>query len=962
MKKLFLLISALVAVCTTTFAQQSNIDLSGKWEFAVDREDIGENQGWFSKTLEDYINLPASMPEKLKGDEVTVTTRWTGSLFDSTYYFNPRMEQFRQPGNIKFPFFLTPVRQYVGAAWYKKSVEIPADWKGQKIEFYMERPHIESTVWVNGKKVGVRNSMSVAHSFDITNFVKAGQTATIAVKVDNRIKPEYNVGINSHSVTDQTQGNWNGIVGKIEIKSYPKTYFSDIQVYPELATKSAKVKMVIESAKAVKGEIILSANSFNSATSHKVDAVKQAIALKSGSNMIEMVLPMGDDVQLWDEFDPALYMLSAEMTAGEMKEKKEIRFGMREISIKDKYFYINGRQTLMRGTVECCLFPATGYAPMDVEAWIKVFRAYRNYGLNHMRFHSYCPPAAAFEAADIVGFYIQPEGPSWPNYTARLGEGEPIDIYLMDETKRISKEYGNSPSFCFLAAGNEPQGRFMDWLNNFVDYWKKTDSRRVYTGTAGWSSRTANQYHIEMGARGLSWKNARPETMSDFGLNISRVTVPYLSHETGQWCVFPNFDETHKYTGVNKAYNFDIFKTLLEENGMGELAHEFHMSSGKLQALAYKHEIEKTLRTQGYSGFQLLAINDYSGQGSALVGVTDVFYDAKEYISAEEWRRFCNTTVPLVRMPKFIYTKGETLVAQVEAAHFGREALKGVRTTYKITDNLGALIDKGVVSTGDIEIGSCQPLGEVSFALDKLVAPKKYNLEIAIEGTEFVNDWDFWVYDTVLEADKGNVFVTEDVEEAMQELEKGGDVLLIAPKGVSYGSEIKQNLSPVFWNTSWFKMRPPHTTGILVNEYHPAFAQFPTDYHSNLQWWELINNAGPMRMSDFPMDFQPLVQSIDTWFLSRKAGMLFEAKVLNGRLMMTTMDLTSDPENRIVARQMYKSLLDYMNGDYFRPAFKIEDKVIRDLYTKTAPPVDFGTDNMPYELMEELMKKMTSGQ
>ncbi len=962
MKRQIILAIALFMAATSLFAQQDVIDLAGRWEFAVDRNDRGETEKWHSKTLEDYINLPASMPEMLKGDEVTVTTRWTGSLFDSTYYFNPRMAQFREPGNIKFPFFLTPVRQYVGAAWYKTSVDIPADWKGRRVEFYMERPHIESTVWINGRKVGVRNSMSVGHSYDITDFVKAGQKATIAVMVDNRLKEEYNVGINSHSVTDQTQGNWNGIVGKIEIKSYPVTFFSDIQVYPDLAAKSAKVKMVVESSKSTKGEITLSANSFNTAKSHKVDAVKQSVTLKSGSNNVEIILPMGDDMQTWDEFDPALYMLSAEINAGGMQEKKEIRFGMREISIKDKYFYVNGRQTLMRGTVECCLFPATGYAPMDVEAWIKVFRACRNYGLNHMRFHSYCPPAAAFEAADIVGFYLQPEGPSWPNYTAKLGEGDPIDEYLMEETKRISKEYGNSPSFCFLAAGNEPQGRFMEWLNNFVLYWKNTDSRRVYTGTAGWSSRTENQYHIEMGARGLSWKNARPETMSDFGLNISRVTVPYLSHETGQWCVFPNLNERRKYTGVNKAYNFDIFETLLEENGMGKLAYDFHMSSGKLQALAYKHEIEKTLRTQGYSGFQLLAINDYSGQGSALVGVTDVFYDAKEYISAEEWRRFCNVTVPLTRMEKFVFTKGETLSAKVEVAHFGPEPLKGVRTLYKITDYLGAVITEGVVAQGDIEIGSCQQIGEVTFALDGLTAPRKYNLEIAIEGTEYVNDWDFWVYDTALEIDKGKVLVTKDVDEAMKELANGGDVMLIAPKGVSYGKEIVQHLSPVFWNTSWFKMRPPHTTGLFVNEYHPAFKDFPTEYHSNLQWWELVNNASPMRMSDFPIEFQPLVQSIDTWFLSRKAGMLFEAKVLNGRLMMTTMDLTSDPENRVVARQMYKSLLNYMNGEKFRPAFEIPEQTVRDLYTKTAPPVDFGTDDMPYELMEELMKKMTSGQ
>ena len=188
---------------------------------------------------------------------------------------------------------------------------------------------------------------------------------------------------------------------------------------------------------------------------------------------------MGDDVKLWDEFEPNLYTLQTVMDG----DTVSTTFGMREISISGRQFYMNGRKIWMRGTVGNCCFPLTGYPPTDEESWLRIFRKCKEYGLNMMRFHSYCPPEAAFAAADKVGFYLQPEGPSWPNHGVRLGRGMTIDRYLMEETQRMVREYGNHPSFCMLAAGNEPAGDWVKWTNRFVADWQKTgDRRRVYCG------------------------------------------------------------------------------------------------------------------------------------------------------------------------------------------------------------------------------------------------------------------------------------------------------------------------------------------------------------------------------------------------------------------------------------------------------------------------------------------------
>ena len=932
---------------------QQRIDLSGKWNFKIDRKDVGKEQSWYKKTLwDDSIHLPASMPQQLKGDEVSVSTKWTGSLYDSSYYYNPYLKIYRQENNIKFPFFLTPNKHYVGVAWYEKQITITSINKDKRVTLFLERPHIQTTVWINGKEVGTQYSLTTPHVYDISKFVEKG-TNTITIRIDNRLHDPYNVGQDSHSVTDQTQGNWNGIVGKMEVITEPSFWFDDLQVYPDIANHQAKVVMKIYSLADTKSKINIAAESFNTTTSDRHQK-ELTLSLKKGEQELVQYIDMGKNPLLWSEFTPAMYRLKVKITNGQDSNTKETDFGMREFSIKGKYFYINGTKVVLRGTVENCDFPLTGYAPMDEKSWERVFRICKSFGLNHMRFHSYCPPEAAFEAADIVGFYLQPEGPSWPNHGVKLGYGLPIDTYLMDETKRMDQFYGNHPSFCMMACGNEPAGRWVEWVSKFVDYWKSTDSRHVYTGASvggSWQWQPHNQYHVKAGARGVNWLNTRPESDSDFRDKIDTVSAPYVSHETGQWCVYPDFTEIPKYTGVNKAKNFEIFRDLLKENKMEGLDHDFMMASGKLQALCYKNEIEKILRTPDYAGFQLLAINDYSGQGTALEGVLNVFFEEKGYINAQQFRRFCSETVPLARMPKFVYTNNETLTADIEVAHFGAAPLKNATTTYEIKDKDGKIYQQGVLSNKDIPIGNCYSLGTLQVPLKGITQATKLNLEIKISGCDAANDWDFWVYPEKVNIEKKDIYVTDSLDAiALQKLKDGGKVLIIANGKVSYGKDIKQYFQPVFWNTSWFKMRPPHTLGILTNQDHPLYNKFPTEYHSNLQWWELLNKAQVMQFSEFPSDFQPLVQNIDTWFINRKIGMLFEANVLNGRLIMTSMDLTSDPERRIVARQLYKSVIDYMNTDKFRPKDTVTPEMINHLFTRQAPSVNMFTNDSPDEL------------
>ncbi|MEN9909625.1 MAG: hypothetical protein RLZZ540_2774 [Bacteroidota bacterium] len=912
------------------------INLDGNWHFEMDRKDEGIAQKWYNRNLSDKIHLPGSMAEFLKGDEITLKTKWTGSIYDSSFYFIPRLEKYRQPGNIHIPFWLTPAKHYVGVAWYQKEVNIPKNWKGKRILLRLERAHIETRVWVNDKEVGLQNSLVAPHVYDLSPYLTAGKQR-ISIRIDNSIK-KINVGPDSHSVTDHTQGNWNGIIGKIALEAISPVYIDDVQIYPDVKNRKARVKITVNNSTPnnFNGKIVIAAKSFNSKASDQTQEVSTTLSVsKLGDKTIELELSFGKGMLTWDEFDPALYNLDVQLVSKEIKASKKLQFGMREFKIEGNRFLINGNPVFLRGTVHNCEFPLTGYPATTVEAWEIIFKKIKSYGLNHVRFHSWCPPEAAFIAADIVGLYLQPEGPSWPNHGPKIGLGQPVDQFLYDETTRMAKEYGNYASFTMLSAGNEPAGNQVKYLNEFVDFWKAKDNRRVYTGMSvggSWPVVPNAEYQARGGVRGLKWEKM-PETESDFSSGIAPFKVPFVAHEIGQYCVFPNFEEIQKYKGVYRAKNFEMFRQDLQDHNMGDQSKDFLNASGKLQVLCYKNEIEKILRTPGYGGFQALGLQDFPGQGTALVGVLDAFFQEKGYVTSKEYSRFCNSTVPLAKISKFVYNNGETFKAEIALFHSGKMPLKNAVISWTIKNEKGAILSSGNFDSKTYENGNGIIVGNLSFSLNDVKVASKLNLEVKVNDTAFVNDWNFWVYPNRNPEISSSIYYTTVLDDKAKEvLNNGGKVFLNAAGKVVKGKEVEMHFLPVFWNTSWFKMRPPHVTGMLIQDKSPAFANFPTSFHSDLQWWDIQNRAQVMNLEDFPADFRPLIQPIDTWFINRRLALVFEAQVGKGKIIVSSANLGPEVQDKPASRELFFSLQNYMNSDQFNPKNTLSFEVIQDVF------------------------------
>ena len=909
------------------------VNLQGVWWFKADPKDEGIVNKWYNSKFTEQVKLPGSMTTNGKGDDITINTPWTGSIEDSSWFHKPQYALYRQPGKIKVPFWLQPVKYYKGAAWYQKTVVIPKSWQNRPIEFFIERAHWETTVYIDDKPLGMLNSLAAPHVYLINNLSPG--LHRLSVRVDNRVK-DIDVGINSHSITDHTQGNWNGMIGKLYMASLPQNYIEDVQLYPDIKKKEVVARIAIKSAGAA--TVTLKLQVFDEAKGKVASsALVKQIQLTGTGDTIRIIYPMVKNPKLWSEFHPALYQMKVTLSDGKAASGRNVLFGMREFSSKGTQFTINGHLTFLRGTLDCAAFPLTGYPPTDVSSWTKILKTCRGFGLNHIRFHSWCPPDAAFEAADRLGMYVQIECSSWANQGTAIGDGKPVDQYIYDESNRIVKAYGNHPSFCMMVYGNEPAGDHLtEYLTRFVKYWETKDPRRLYSSGSGWPIIPESNYNSTADPRIQGWgqglksiiNSQPPSTDYNWEKIIAQWQHPTVSHEIGQWCVYPDFKEIPKYTGILKAKNFEIFRDQLDKNGLGAYAEKFLQASGRLQTLCYKADIEAALRTKGFGGFQLLGLEDFPGQGTALVGVLNAFYQPKDYITATEYHSFCNAVVPMAMFPKMVYLNNETLSIPVEIAQFTEGSLWNVSPSWQITDAAGKVLHAGRFKIQNIPAGNGLMIGEIRQSLSGIQTPSRLKLKVMVGS--FQNSWEFFVYPARQPEIKQKLLITDHLDnEIIKKLNNGAKVLLTIKKGslkAQFGGDIAIGFSSIFWNTAWTNGQPPVTLGIWCDPQHPALKYFPTENHSNYQWWDAMTHSSPILLDSVKSGIKPIVRVIDDWVTARSLGLLLTVRCGKGKLLVSGIDLLSTMEKRPWAKQLLYSLERYMAS----PAFDPKDKVDAD--------------------------------
>jgi len=932
MKTNHLLAIYLLQLTTAATFAADEIDLAGTWRFQLDVKDEGGTQRWYATTFVNELRLPGSLQHQGFGERPSRQSDWTGGI-GVGLLDDPRFHRYVQSEDFQCPFWLTPRRHYVGAAWYQRDVEIPDDWANRRIVLHLERPHWQTTLWIDDRKAGVRDGLGIPHEYDLTDILKPGRRR-ITLRVDNRVIIP--VGADAHSVSDQTQGNWNGIVGTLKLVSTNKVWIDDVQVFPDVAQRQVRLRVKLGNRAGAAGDGMLAvrAKTTNADEAHVAPAKSWPVKWTSEGAELEVVYPLGPGALLWDEFDPNVYHLTLELRDGNgTLAEKSTSFGLRELGIEGTQFTLNGRIIFLRGTLECCVFPENGYPATDVASWKRIIRVCQVHGLNHIRFHSWCPPEAAFIAADELGVFLQAECSAW----AVFGDGTAVDAWIYEESARMLKAYGNHPSFILMAASNEPHGKNRAAvLEPLIRSWATKDSRRYYTCGAGWPHLPANQFHINQEARLQRFVplklDSPPQTAADYRELIADNDIPVVTHEIGQWCVYPDIAERLKYTGFLKAENLDVFRDLLDRAGMVDQAGDFLLASGRFQAMLYKHEIEATLRTPGQAGFQLLALQDFPGQGTAPVGVLDALWGPKGYITAEEYRRFCNHTVALARLPRFVWTANEDIEVDIDVAHYGPTDVPDSVVRWRLSDPGGRVYAGGELPATTLRTGYVNSIGTVKAPLQNLPTPSRAVFSLSIADTAIENEWPIWVYPPELDTSvPDNIRVTALLDDALSALRRGERVLFL-PKNHAVRGNTLGTFRPIFWNRITFSSQTEHTLGMLCKPDHPALAAFPTSFHSEWQWWELFERSRPIVLDGLPGALRPIVQPIDDWNDCRRLGLLFEAKVGAGRLMICSMGVENELAERPVARQLRHSLLTYVGGDRFEPAVTLTPDQVRNLF------------------------------
>ena len=760
---------------------------------------------------------------------------------------------------------LTRLYTYKGAARYSRTINIPKDWKKKPVELFLERTR-PTWVYVDGELVDSCNFISTPQRYLLPKKVKPGKHLLEIVVDNGRGVPDQVYG-SSHAYTEDTQTNWNGIIGEIrlEVKSEERR-MKNSNVLPDFA---------------------------------------------------------------------------------------------KDFHIKGTHFYVNGHRIFLRGKHDAAVWPLTGHVEMSVEGWMKYLGICKEYGINHVRFHSWCPPEAAFMAADSLGIYLQPELPFWGSFDKK---DERLMAFLHQEGVNILREYGHHPSFRMMALGNELWGD-IDKMKEFVDDFRKIAPDKYYTfgsnyylgyqgikegmdyfttcriGGEGWgkyNTHTRGSFSFADAYDGGMINHFHPNSTMNFDEACDKAGIPIISHETGQFQTYPDYRKIKKYTGVLHPYNFEVFRRRLAAAGMLSQADDFHKASGLWSVKLYKADIEMDLRTRNMAGFQLLDIQDYPGQGSAFVGILDAFMESKGITTPEEWRQWCSPVVPLLEMKKFCFEDGEKIQAKVKVANYGGSSLKGKKLKWHLAEDEGVLnifsYDEGLVDVGELN------------GVFHVQKPTKLLLTLNIEGTEARNSYELWVYPKKTMEKKGVIIAKDLNDEVVKVLEKGGKVLWM-PTASSHFVAADDTLSQAdnatpytvgglfqtdYWNYRMFKTIcennkkkvSPGTLSILTNPEHPIFKGFPTEMHTNWQWFPVIKESHPLVLDNFAKDYRPIVQVIDNIERNHKLGLVMEWKVEAGKLLVCMSDLEKAakfPEGKA----FYQSVIDYMRSADFNPSAEI---------------------------------------
>ena len=736
----------------------------------------------------------------------------------------------------------------------------------------------------------------------------------------------YPIGEKGHAYGEHMQTIWNGILGKIKL--YPLGQgISNVRIHTPFPISDMDI--VFNTDKMAQ-DYRISLTDSKTKTIYPCDNY----TISSNQDKVHIQVNMIDiPVKPWDEFDPQLYEL---VIKDGNKELYKNRIGFRSLKRTGNRLVINDKPLFLRGNLDNCHFPLTGYPSTKTEDWFRIFDILKKIGCNNIRFHSYCPPKAAFEAADELGIYLAPEAGVWidewmPGNPIGLGKGnDTLDNFIKEELIRIQSEYGVHPSFCMLGIGNELGNSDFDEMSNWLE--EIRDSSRLYTASTARTVSKSDDYYVTHHYPGIG--NVRqqiyPNTDWDYENLYDQTEVPTVAHEIGQWPVYPDWNEIKKYTGVLEPDNLKMLRDQAIRNNVYTYNQEYHFASGMQSRLLYKDEIESFLRTPSCQGIHLLGIQDYSGQGEALVGFLDSFYDEKGTWRISDVQGCFGPIVTLARFPKYGWKTDELFQAALSVRNM-KQNLDQVRIRYQFRNSRNTIIKEGYTPFTNSPQGELTLCGNAQLNLSILnndrITLSSWLVDTQGNHCSAVNSWNFWVFkeidDTLSYAD---VFITADLVKAIDALRAGKKVILDASRLGAPDKVVSADWGAVYWSTTWFNDQHLKTLGLWLEKKHPIFKDLSCDGFGDWIWWFICKGGRAFNLSSLPFSLKPIAMPVPDFHYNICLGSIFEVNALQGKLLVSGYALDGE---RIEQKVLKNAMIEYVHSENFSPATELSESLLR---------------------------------
>lgn len=881
---------------------------------------------------------------------------------------------------------------YEGEARISRKITVP-DYGTDRLFVLAERARALRLL-VDGEACAVfrQGTLSTPYIFELTGAAPGEHEFTFLSDNSYPGMPKAAICYSS-AATDETQTNWNGILGECSMYTRPQNFIDSLRVYPRAVKKEEKNKaggyvldVCVELAPGAKkvykdAKIILQSEALAAGELEDTQTLTEIISY-SGEGLAEAGtdkeenpktmeiwfrdLPLRENVKLWDEDEGNLYEMAVTLDNGMSAEDKggstaecRTRFGIRSFGDNGSgRLALNGRAIFLRGEANCAEYPETGHPPMTIPEWKEMLLKYRSYGINFVRFHSHCEPEAAFAAADELGMLLQPELSHWDPKDA-FGTEESYRYYRA-ELVDLLKTYANHPSFVMLTLGNELQAQDegRERMRELVRTAKRMDPTRLYAngsnafyGEEGcdpesdfYTSQSCKDVVIRgtfSGMRGYLNENypsadrTYDEAMAEIRKEYQK---PVFSFEVGQFEVLPDFEELESFHGISDPVNLKLIRKRVEERGLLPTWEKYVEATGELSRLAYREEIEAAMRTRELSGISLLGLQDFPGQGTALVGMMNSHLEPKPYDFArpERFREFFQECRILVKLPHYTYEAGERLIAEVEAANFGKRNIEGVfcwtlagKKSVSENGNCEPAEIKSkntVIATGeDTEITICRPgsyteVGSLDIPLD--FVEKNTALTLKVRIGDSISAYPIWVYRKTTPVCPENVYETRAFDVKTREILQNGGRVYLSPDAdkESLPNSIKTQFTTDFWSVGTFADQEGGM-GQLIDTEHPIFKEFPTDFHTDWQWWIMATKRAVI----LPHPMKTIITEMDSYAFLRPMAQMIEFRCLKGKVLLSTMELHKSQQYPEV-RALQASIYTYLSGENFEPAEEITEE------------------------------------